>query len=234
MPTYHEVETGHEQDKVDQQQPVALKRDLTLGHEGCSDTTTHLGTRLLTTTESLRLGQTQTERDDQQRRASSEPVQRTPAMRGCIDETARKGRREQIPKSITLLQQTRDNTTCFGRAILERSSRSVTVQTTHGDAKDSAAGQELLVGLTETTTELDGDEKQLVDDKGPLTTIPIRGNTKDNGTDGSQHQHEGDTPGDVGDGFVKGLGQLGGGQGDGEEVECIPGPAAKGDLHEGG
>lgn len=227
---YHKVETGHEQNQVDQQQPVSLNRNLTLRHERCRNTTTHFRARLLTTTESLRLRQTQTEGNDQDGRARREPIQRAPSMGGSIDQATRKRSCKQITKSITLLQQTGDDTTSLGRAVLESSSSSVTVQTAHGDTEEGTAGQELLIGLAESAAQLDDDEEELVDDEGPFPAIAIRGNTEDDGANGSEHQHEGDTPGDVGDGFVKCFSQLSGGQGDGEEIEGIPSPAEEGDL----
>lgn len=88
--TYHEVEAGHEQDEIDQQQPVALKRDLALLEEGGGDTAADLSADGLALTERLGLGETQTEGDDEDGRASSEPVEGSPAVRGGVDEGARK------------------------------------------------------------------------------------------------------------------------------------------------
>ena len=42
---------------------------------------------------------------------------------------------------------------------------------------------------------------------------------------GSEHQHQGNAPGDLGIGFSKLLGQILDRERDGEEVKCIPGPS---------
>ena len=41
---------------------------------------------------------------------------------------------------------------------------------------------------------------------------------------GSEHEHQGDAPGDIGGAPVEGLGQIGHGQTDGEEIKGIPRP----------
>ena len=70
-------------------------------------------------------------------------------------------------------------------------------------------------------------------DKGsPFPSVAIGGNTKDGRPDRPEHQHQGDAPCDVGSGFAELVGQLGDGQGDGEEVKSVPGPGNEGDEEE--
>lgn len=71
--------------------------------------------------------------------------------------------------------------------------------------------------------QFENDKEQVVDDKGPLAAVAITGDTKGDGADGTEHQDEGNTPGDVGLGFSKSFGQATDGKGDGKEVEGIPG-----------
>lgn len=152
-------------------------------------------------------------------------------MRSSTNQATRKGSSQQITKSITLLQQTRNNTTRLQGTVLKGSRCSITVETTHGNTEQSTASQELLVGLAETSTQFENHEQQLVHHKGPFPSPAIGCNTKGNSTDRSQHQYQGDTPGDIGDRLVKGRSQLGCGQGDGKEIKGIPCPAEKGDLY---
>lgn len=58
------------------------------------------------------------------------------------------------------------------------------------------------------THQFENNKEQVIDDERPLATVAISGNTKDDGPDGSQHEHKRDTPGDVGDVFPKRLSQI--------------------------
>jgi hypothetical protein len=90
--------------------------------------------------------------------------------------------------------------------------------------------QELFISLAESGSEFQNNEEDVVHHERPLATPAIGCDTECDGADGSEHEDEGDTPGDIGDGFIEFLSQLGGGQGDGEEIESVPCPAEKGDL----
>lgn len=128
---------------------MTLQRNLPLRQERSSNTATHLRARLLSSLESLRLTQEQTEDDNKNRRTSRKPIKRPPSVRGRINERASKRRGEEVSKSIPLLQQTGDNTTRLGGAVLECGGSCITIQTTHGNAEEGATGQELFVGLAE-------------------------------------------------------------------------------------
>jgi hypothetical protein len=79
----------------------------------------------------------------------------------------------------------------------------------------------LLVGLAETCTEFENDEEYQVDDVGPFATVSISSDPERDGTDGSEHKHEGNTPGDVGSRLVECGGEIRHGKRDSEEVEGI-------------
>lgn len=151
-------------------------------------------------------------------------------MRGGIDQAACKCGSQQVSKRIALLQQTRHDTARLHGTVLERGRRGIAVQPTHGDSKESATSQKLFVGLTETRTQFQHDKQEVINDKGPLATPAIGSDSKCNGAHGPEHQHQGDAPGDVGDGFVECLCKIGGSQGHGEEIEGIPSPAGKSNL----
>ena len=128
---------------------MTLQRNLALRQERSSNATAHLLARLLSPTEGLRLTQEQTEDDNKDRWTSRKPIKRTPSVWGRINERASKSRGEQVSKSITLLQQTGDNTTRLGGTVLERGGSCITIQTSHGNTEEGATGQELFVGLAE-------------------------------------------------------------------------------------
>lgn len=211
---------------------MPLQRNLTLLYERLRNPTTNLCPSLLPAPKSLRLRQTQPKRNNQHRRTSSKPIQRPPPMRRSIDQRPGKSRSQKIPKRISLLQQTGDNTAGLRRTILQRSGSRITVQPTHRNAEERATRQELLVGLTEARAQLEDHKEQLVDDERPLAAPAVRRDTEDDCADGAQHQHERDAPGNVRDGLVELRGELGGGERDGEKVEGVPCPANEGDLEE--
>lgn len=72
------------------------------------------------------------------------------------------------------------------------------------------------------TYQFEDDEKQVVDNKGPLATVTIGRETENDRAHRSQHEDERDTEGNIGNAFVELLGKVGCGQRDGEEVESIP------------
>ena len=75
--TLHEVHASHEQDKVDQKKPVALKSDLALLDESLANVVSSR-TNAFALDVSVSLRQAQTECNDKYWWASSEPVKRTP------------------------------------------------------------------------------------------------------------------------------------------------------------
>ena len=74
----------------------------------------------------------------------------------------------------------------------------------------------------DTTYKLKNDEEDVIHDERPLPPVAISRDTKDNGADRPEHQHERDAPGYVGRGLPKLLGERLYGQRHGEEVERVP------------
>ncbi len=66
-------------------------------------------------------------------------------------------------------------------------------------------------------------KEHIINDKGPLAAVAIAGDTEKDGADGTKHENKGDAPSNVRLGLVKLRGEVGNGQGDGEEVKGIPG-----------
>lgn len=151
-------------------------------------------------------------------------------MRCSINQGPSKRSSQQVAKGVTLLEQPRDNPPRLHGTILQGGGRGVPVKTAHGDSEQSATGEELLIGLAETRAELEHDEKNVVHNKRPLATPAVGGNAKGDGADGSEHEHEGDAPGDICYLLAELLRQLRRGQRDREEVEGIPAPREECDL----
>ena len=57
------------------------------------------------------------------------------------------------------------------------------------------------------TYKLEYDEENVVDDEWPLSAVSIAGNTKEDGSYRSEHEHQGDTPCNIRLCLVKRLGQ---------------------------
>lgn len=235
----HKVETSHEQNHIYQKKPVPLQGNFSFRNKRRSNITL-----CLTDGHSLvkggSLGQHESEDDDEHRRASTEPEQRAPSMGRGIDKTTSEDCSKKISKGVSLLQHTGDNTSSSWGAILEGSGGCVTVKTTHSNTKERSAAEELLVGLGETsalqnlacryhgrnstqTYQFQNNEQNVVDHKGPLSSISVCCQPKDYSSHRPQHQHKSDTPSNIRIRNIELSRQVGNSQADGEEIESIPG-----------
>lgn len=82
----------------------------------------------------------------------------------------------------------------------------------HGNSKNSANTEELLIRVTEPRGEFEGDEQEVIHDKRPFPAVAIACNTEDHSADGPQHQHHRDAPCDVRRGLAEFFAQLRRGQ----------------------
>lgn len=92
---------------------------------------------------------------------------------------------------------------------------------------DATVQYEILLGDCECkrqkiTYKFEDNKQQVVDNKRPFTAIAVRSDSKGNGTDRSEHQHQGDSPRNVSVCAAKVFCQVRHGQGDGKEVKCVP------------
>lgn len=169
---YHEIKSSQQQYKVSQDKPMPLDSHLSLFEERRSHSS-HLSSSFLSSSERLRLGKKQTIQNDQHWNGGRKPIKRSPSMRGCIDQGTRKRCRQQISKRISLLKNARDNPTSLQGTILKGGSCGIAVYATHGNTEESSTGQELLVGLAETGTQLEDNKQNIVDDKGPFAAPSV-------------------------------------------------------------
>lgn len=104
----HEVEAGHEQDQVRQQQPVALDGDFSFREEDVADrlvvaaVAAGFDAHALALAVGLGLGHHEAEDDEEDGRTGAEPVERAPAVGGGVDEAAGEGGSEEISKGVLL------------------------------------------------------------------------------------------------------------------------------------
>ena len=101
----HEVEAGHEEDKIAQHLPVVPKRYSSFRDECLADVAAS-GAYTLSLDEALGLRQAETEGNEEDRRASAEPEERAPTVLGSVDQATGKGYCQEIAKRITLLKNT--------------------------------------------------------------------------------------------------------------------------------
>ena len=92
MEPYHEVEPSHQEHKVNQEQPVLLESDLAFGDE-CAGYASIRMSNGISLTVGLGLWQAETERNNQNWWASSEPEKRSPAMRCGVNQPSGEDRR---------------------------------------------------------------------------------------------------------------------------------------------
>ena len=87
----HEVEAGHEEDEVDEYQPMFFEGDFAFAEEGRADPTSSFlpicpccpSNRSMLFI-NLRLGQQQSQSDDDNRRTGAEPEEWSPAVGGGV------------------------------------------------------------------------------------------------------------------------------------------------------
>lgn len=136
--TYHEVESGHEQDHVDQCKPVVLNGLASLVNKATRGSGCILSHNLPLTIR-LGLGEVESPDDEEDRRASAEPKQRPPRVDGCVNQRTSKGSGQEIADGITSLEQTGHDTTSCIWAVFKSSCHGVSVETAHGDSEESSA-----------------------------------------------------------------------------------------------
>lgn len=118
------------------------------------------------------------------------------------------------------------------RAMFESHSNSITVYTTHEQAKQAAYSQELLKGSAIDRTNLQDPEDHHVHHHRPLSSPPVSGQAKESSAHTSQEQRQSDGGRDSRIGLLVVLGELHGLNGQGVEVEGICGPSCKADEEE--
>ena len=167
----HEIEAGHDEDEVDQEDPVSFDGHFAFSEESTGDA----GAGTVPSGDAVAIGlgfrEHEAEGDDEDGWAGAEPVEWSPAVGGGVNKAAGEGGREEVAEGVALLQHTRDDSAGFGRAIFEGSGGGVAVDSTHGDPEEGAHSQELFVGVGETCAEFEDDEEDIVDDEGPVVDV---------------------------------------------------------------
>ena len=142
----HEVKARHQEDQVDQKQPVACNGYFALFYEGLADIALTLA-RLDLAFIRLGLGEEESPDDEDDGWTGAEPEQRTPAMRRGIHKPAGESSREEIAERVALLHNTAHQTPSFRGKIFQRGGRRIAVEAPHGHAKKCAARKKLGVGV---------------------------------------------------------------------------------------
>ncbi|KAI6776829.1 hypothetical protein HG530_000774 [Fusarium avenaceum] len=207
----HEVEASHEKNEINEQQPMMLERDLSFFDEDlslavCIGCFSHALTLLVR----FCLGKHETEDDEKHRWTSTEPEQRTPVVGSRVDETSC----ESGAEKNTTHKTTRFLGTVFKSGLYMLETADLLPSRATPQEQGSFAG--------DATDKFEDDEEKIVDHERPLSTVAIARDTKGNGADGSEHENQCNSPCDVGFGLAECFGKTCYGEGDGEEVECVP------------
>ncbi len=137
----------------------------------------------LTLLEGFGFWKAETEDDEQNGRARTKPIQRSPAVASCVHKRPGKDSCKKISEYVSNLQYPREETTSRRRTVFECSGYSVAIHASHGNSEQAAATYELFVGVGETRCELKYNEENVVRDIRPFAAIPICNETEDDGTD---------------------------------------------------
>lgn len=84
------------------------------------------------------------------------------------------------------------------RALLQRHSHSITIDTTHEETEETSHSKKLLVGDTVDCSDLEKTKDDHVGNHGPLSSPFVTSKTEDGGTDGTEEEGKGDGGGDIG------------------------------------
>lgn len=184
-----EVETSHEQDTVDADLPLTLEHVLERFTKGLGlggTVRTLFGFLSLVSKEEFRFGQDGSEAGSKEGKTSTEVEEDSPVVgsnhpRAQVDRSG-----QEVAKGVTLLEDTRVETSRSGRHVLQGSGSTHTPDTTHTDTKETSNSQEARVVGDETSSEgQDGNDEQ-VSYHWPLSTKSIREETKEDGSKGSE------------------------------------------------
>jgi len=97
----------------------------------------------------LSLGQDEAEEDDEHGRTRAEPEQRSPTVRGGVDESSGKGCSQEITEGVALLEDAAHETPRILGEVFNGGGGCVPVQTAHGHAEEGATCEELAIGVAE-------------------------------------------------------------------------------------
>ena len=142
-------------------------------------------------------------------------------MGSRVDQSARKDCCKQVAKSIALLQHTGHYSSGPLWAVFQGRGCGITVQASHGDTKQGPDGEKFFVGLAETCSELQHDKQDVVGYEWPFTAVPVGCYSKEDRTDGAEHQYQCDAPCDICFRSIERFGQTGDRQRDGEEILVV-------------
>lgn len=132
---------------------------------------------------------------------------------------------KNVADTPALLHDTGEETSGSDWHVLEGVCRCKPPNSTHCNAEKGSEGKELCIGLDEAGTKREGSDEHEVDNEGPLTTVSIRNDTENDGTDGTEEESEGDGGGDVLDRLIELLGKSGDRKREGKEIPGVHGPS---------
>ena len=125
-----EVEPSHEEDAVDDHAPLSLQHDLGLGPESTRSLVLLLA-QLLCLDELLGLGEANTDKTNEDGEASTDPEDNLPGV-GLTTDTKVGASSENITERVTLLENTRHQTTCVDTKVVSMGNAHDMIGATYG------------------------------------------------------------------------------------------------------
>ena len=173
--------TGHEQDGVDAEEPVLLEHLAGLVQEDPGlvlPLRAASGSLGLGTKEDLALREERAEDTREGRDAGGAPEEGTPGLLGLGDKVEVDDGGDEVADGVALLEDARRETTRLDGQVFESGGGGQAPDTTHGDTKEGADGEELLEGLDEARAELGDADEEEVDDERPFAAVAIGDDTE--------------------------------------------------------
>lgn len=140
-----EIEPSHENNTVNNHLPLCLQHTTSLSSER-RESNMVMRIRLLGLQELFALREQQSGESDGHGQASGNPENSLPCL-GCSSHTEIGAGCEDVPKGVSLLQDTGHQTSCVDGAMFKSHSDGVSVNSSHEETEEGTDSEELVEGL---------------------------------------------------------------------------------------
>ncbi|KAH3663397.1 hypothetical protein OGAPHI_005387 [Ogataea philodendri] len=178
--------------------------------------------------ESLCIRQAKSKDENHDRNATTQQVQTLPSHLDVVGNGSGEDNSQKVSESVTLLQKTRNESSGLDRTVVQSGSGSISVNTTQHDTENGTNTQELFVSGHTVGTKLNASHQQDVETQRPFSSVSVTEVTKHDTTNRSQHEHQGDTPGDLLDVLTEVMGKCSSIERHREEIVRVPSPCHEG------
>ena len=185
----------------------------------------------LGTNELLGFGEEEADDSNSNGQSGADPEDGFPGLGRASDTEIGTGG-DDITERVTLLEDSRHETSSIDGTVFESHGNGVAIDTTHEETEERANSEKLGKGGAVYGCNLEKTKDDHVDDHGIFAAKLVTGQTEKSGTDGAQEQSEGDGSGDVGLCGVVVLCEFDCLNREGMEIKGIRGPGGQSDEKE--